>query len=68
MARVLGPVFVGIVYTRYGTIWAFGITSLMMICPMIWLYLLRSQLFIPDIDEKSTEMVELNIADNKNQK
>jgi ceroid-lipofuscinosis MFS transporter 7 len=64
MSRVLGPVFVGIIYTRYGTIWTFGITSLMMIFPMIWLYVLRSRLLIPEFDGKSVEMAELKVEAN----
>lgn len=37
-SRVLGPVFVGSIYTRLGTYWTFGTTSLMMFVAMIWLW------------------------------
>lgn len=67
LSRVLGPVFVGIIYTRYGTVWTFGLTSLMMFFPMIWLYLLRSKLLIPEFDEKSVEMVDLKVEANGHQ-
>lgn len=41
LSRVLGPVFVGSIYTRLGTIWTFGFTTLMMLISMIWLILSR---------------------------
>jgi len=37
LSRVLGPLFVGSIYTRLGTVWTFGITSFMMIISMFWL-------------------------------
>lgn len=61
VSRILGPIAVGSIYTRYGTSWTFGITMLMMVFPMIWLYILRDRL---DVDEniavKSVEMNNLN--------
>lgn len=56
VSRILGPVAVGSIYTRYGTSWTFGITCIMMILPMIWLYILRDRL---DIVTKSVKDVEL---------
>lgn len=46
LSRVLGPVFVTYVYTHLGTIWTFGITTVMMLIPMLWL-----QLFLGRITE-----------------
>lgn len=37
LSRVLGPVFVGSIYTRLGTYWTFGFTSIMMLLAMFWL-------------------------------
>lgn len=48
LSRVMGPVFVGLVYTRYGTFWTFSSTTVMMILPMIWLYLVREKLQVPE--------------------
>lgn len=41
LSRVFGPVFVGSIYTRLGTYWTFGITSIMMLASMIWLLIER---------------------------
>lgn len=71
LSRVLGPVFVTYVYTRLGTIWTFGITTLMMLIPMVWL-----QLFLGRITEainrvgkvshtKSNEILKLETDLNK---
>ncbi|XP_036325798.1 major facilitator superfamily domain-containing protein 8-like isoform X1 [Rhagoletis pomonella] len=50
LSRVLGPVFVGVIYTRYGTYWTFGITSVMMLVAMIWLLLSKKRLIPPSFD------------------
>lgn len=60
VSRILGPVAVGSIYTRYGTSWTFGITCAMMVLPMIWLYILRDRLDVDGIDAKSVEMKNLN--------
>lgn len=60
VSRILGPVAVGSIYTRYGTSWTFGITCAMMVLPMIWLYILRDRLDVDGIDTKSVEMKNLN--------
>lgn len=61
VSRILGPVAVGSIYTRYGTSWTFGITCGMMVLPMIWLYILRDRLDVDGIkDTKSVEMKNLN--------
>ncbi|KAB0801874.1 hypothetical protein PPYR_04060 [Photinus pyralis] len=38
LSRVLGPVFVTYIYTEFGTIWTFSMTTVMMVILMIWLY------------------------------
>lgn len=40
-SRVLGPLFVGFVYTRYGTYGTFGLTTIIMFLTMIWLWIKR---------------------------
>lgn len=60
VSRILGPVAVGSIYTRYGTTWTFGITMAMMLLPMVWLYLLRDRLDVDNVDFKSVEMKNLN--------
>jgi MFS transporter, ceroid-lipofuscinosis neuronal protein 7 len=64
VSRILGPVAVGSIYTRYGTSWTFGVTMVMMVFPMIWLYLLRRRLDVDYMDVKSVEMSNLNGASN----
>jgi hypothetical protein len=54
--RIFGPIAVGSIYSRYGTSWTFGITCVMMILPMIWLYILRDRLDVESVDTKSVEM------------
>ncbi|KAL7732400.1 hypothetical protein ACLKA6_004375 [Drosophila palustris] len=58
LSRVMGPVFVGSIYTRLGTYWTFGFTSVMMIISMIWL-LCSNQLLIPPTFDKLAKVVEL---------
>ncbi|KAF5280086.1 hypothetical protein FQA39_LY18153 [Lamprigera yunnana] len=38
LSRVLGPVFVTYIYTKFGTIWTFSMTTAMMVILIIWLY------------------------------
>ncbi|XP_043865374.1 major facilitator superfamily domain-containing protein 8 [Drosophila mojavensis] len=51
LSRVMGPVFVGSIYTRLGTYWTFGFTSIMMLVSMIWL-LFSNRVLIPPVFEK----------------
>ncbi|XP_066999586.2 major facilitator superfamily domain-containing protein 8 [Anabrus simplex] len=51
LSRVMGPVFVSYIYTRLGTIWTFGITTVMMALSMVWLQLVDSRLVVPDPDK-----------------
>lgn len=51
LSRVLGPVFVGSIYTRLGTNWTFGVTSVMMALSMVWLIAYNNQLLPPSVAE-----------------
>jgi len=53
-SRVLGPVFVGFIYTRLGTYHTFGITGVMLIISMVWLQLVNKRLIAPEL-KKSNE-------------
>ncbi|XP_037937280.1 major facilitator superfamily domain-containing protein 8 isoform X2 [Teleopsis dalmanni] len=64
LSRVMGPVFVGSIYTRLGTYWTFGFTSIMMLVSMIWLLFSNNRL-IPPVFEK-TEPVEMQTLNIKN--
>ncbi|CRL08149.1 CLUMA_CG020833, isoform A [Clunio marinus] len=63
VSRIMGPVAVGSIYTRYGTSWTFGITCGMMVLPMIWLYILRHRLDVDSVDV-SVEMENLKKDSN----
>lgn len=41
LSRVMGPVFVGYIYTRMGTNVTFGVTTIMMAVSMVWLWLFK---------------------------
>ena len=73
LSRVMGPVFVGLVYTRYGTFWTFSSTTVMMILPMIWLYLVRDKLQVPEnvsiaTDAELEEGAEMKLMEQVNNK
>lgn len=53
LSRVLGPVFVGSIYTRLGTNWTFGITSIMMALSMVWLLVYSNQLLPPSVADNN---------------
>lgn len=44
LSRVLGPVFVTYVYQEYGTVWTFGMTSVMMAISLVWLWYFEASL------------------------
>ncbi|KAH1022325.1 hypothetical protein HUJ04_011746 [Dendroctonus ponderosae] len=44
LSRVMGPVFVTYVYQEYGTIWTFGMTSVMMAISLGWLWYFEASL------------------------
>lgn len=43
-SRVLGPIFVSVIYTRFGTYHTFGITGLMLVVSMLWLQVVNRRL------------------------
>ena len=43
-ARVLGPVFVGVIYNRYGTYHTFGVTGATLVLCMIWMQIVDKRL------------------------
>lgn len=47
-SRVLGPVFVGLIYTRLGTYYTFGITGVMLLISMLWLQCVSERLIPPE--------------------
>lgn len=52
LSRILGPVCVGFVYTRYGTLPTFTGTAAMMIVAMAWMWLFRGRFVIEDLDKQ----------------
>lgn len=56
LSRVLGPVFVTYIYTEYGTIVTFGLTTVMMVACLLWLLIFNKRLVPHEIaDCRSTE-------------
>lgn len=66
LSRVLGPVFVGSIYTRLGTNWTFGVTSVMMALSMLWLFVYRAELLPPTLSNGGGQPVsnEMKIVDS----
>lgn len=48
-SRVLGPIFVGLIYTRWGTYHTFIITGAMLLISMVWLLFVNKRLIPPEI-------------------
>lgn len=44
LSRVLGPVFISLIYTELGTVWTFATTAAMMIAAQGWLMWMRPRL------------------------
>ncbi|XP_012339097.1 major facilitator superfamily domain-containing protein 8 isoform X2 [Apis florea] len=77
-SRVLGPVFVSVIYTRFGTYHTFGITGLTLIICMSWLQIVNKRLVppkatilskdmeIPLVHLKSNDIQDLNDAQKSN--
>jgi hypothetical protein len=61
----MGPVFVSFVYTRYGTVWTFGITTVMMTASMVWLQLVEKRLMAPDLPPVAPTPVELQVCSSE---
>lgn len=64
LSRILGPVCVGFVYTRYGTLPTFAGTAVMMIVAMFWMWLFRYRFIIEDLDkqaETDSQVVEMEV-------
>lgn len=55
-SRVLGPVFVSVIYTRFGTYHTFGITGLTLIVCMSWLQIVNKRLVPPKATILSKDM------------
>lgn len=65
LSRVMGPVFVSYIYTRFGTIWTFGITAVMMIVSMVWLQVIEKRLKVPDLPSVPPPPVELQVCSSQ---
>lgn len=65
LSRGMGPVFVSYVYTRYGTIWTFGITAVMMTVSMVWLQVIEKRLKVPDLPPVPPPPVELQVRSSQ---
>lgn len=48
-SRVLGPIFVSVIYTRFGTYHTFSVTGLTLIVCMIWLQIVNERLVPPKV-------------------
>lgn len=49
LSRVMGPVFVTYIYTEYGTIVTFGLTTVMMLACLLWLLVFNKRLIPQEI-------------------
>lgn len=49
LSRVMGPVFVGVIYSRYGTIVTFSITTLLLLGCMLWIFIINKRLTPVDL-------------------
>lgn len=54
MSRVMGPIFVTYIYTQFGTVWTFGLTTVMMIVSLLWLCFFAKRL-MPTEEQALTE-------------
>lgn len=67
-SRVLGPIFISFVYTRFGTYYTFGFIACVMVACMIWLSIVRDKLVPPTFGKQDVEMVEILSDKLKQQK
>ncbi|CAK9802300.1 Major facilitator superfamily domain-containing protein 8 [Anthophora quadrimaculata] len=67
-SRVLGPVFVSVIYTRFGTYYTFGSTGLILVLSMVWLQIVNKRLVplsIPKNEKKpDTEIPLVHLESN----
>lgn len=65
LSRVLGPVFVTYIYTEYGTIVTFGLTTLMMVACLLWLLVFNKRLVAQEVVvENGQELKEVAAFEN----
>lgn len=65
LSRFMGPVFVSFIYTRYGTIWTFSITTVMMTISMVWLQIVEKRLVPPDLPPAPLPPIELQVCSSE---
>ncbi|XP_066253732.1 major facilitator superfamily domain-containing protein 8 [Euwallacea similis] len=68
LSRVMGPVFVTHVYKEYGTVWTFGMTSVMMAVSLLWLWYFQKRLEPKDpldAQNNGVKSVEMELFVNK---
>lgn len=41
LARVLGPICIGFMYSRYGMYWTYGLTEVTILLSMFWIWIIR---------------------------
>lgn len=64
-SRVMGPVFVTYIYEEYGTIWTFGLTTVMMAVCLLWLLTFQKVLQpVEPIAQNAEEAQELREGTN----
>lgn len=56
LSRILGPICVSLIYRRFGTLWTFTFTLVLMVLPMTWLLLLKDRLYVKEINNKTIEL------------
>ncbi|XP_046742195.1 major facilitator superfamily domain-containing protein 8 isoform X1 [Diprion similis] len=56
-SRVMGPVFVGLIYTRYGTYQTFGVTGVTLVLGMISIEIIKKRLVPPDAADATSRDV-----------
>lgn len=70
LSRVLGPVCVTHIYEELGTIWTFGITTVMMVVTLLWLFWFEDEITPTEIvamcEEEGEELK--NIRSNGDEK
>ncbi|KAJ8967435.1 hypothetical protein NQ314_002883 [Rhamnusium bicolor] len=64
LSRVMGPVFVTYIYEEYGTIWTFGLTTVMMATCLVWLLCFQKYLNPVEIKMNNEEGQELKEGTN----